>query len=181
MDNHSLEVRFFSAIQALAMASQSPRAITKSIQELPESVGAADAIHQAVMDGLPMDRLRTIVKSSQGDSRRGRAISGRILDWMEEGRPAPEGERPIAKAASDVPGVGTLPDGFLKWQLGTDAYSTATRQGLMEEPRYDTESSQATDIPHKGNAFKLPGKEIAMPGTDEPKKKKVNPKTDLVD
>jgi hypothetical protein len=180
MDTQSLEVRFLAAIKALAYASQSPRAVAKALHDLPGATEAAQAVQDALVDGLSMDRLRTIVKASQGDSRRGRAIATSILAWMEEGRPAPE--RPVAKAASDVPGVGNLPDGFLAWQLGTDAYSTATRQGLLEEPRYTTGTSQATDIPRNGaEEFKLPGDALPMPGKDEPKRRKINPKTDLVD
>jgi hypothetical protein len=183
MDSHSLEVRFLSAVQALATASQAPRSVAKAISDLPESTKAAEAIKEAALEGLSMDRLRTIVKCSQGDSRRGRAIATRILEWMDEGRPAPE--RPVAKATildAETPGkVTELPDGFLRWQLANDAYSMATRQGILEEHGDGGTFSQATDIPHKGNGFKLPGEALPMPGTDEPKPRKVDPKTDLVD
>jgi hypothetical protein len=184
MDTRSLEIRFLAAIRALAMATQTPRTMLKALQDLPESAGAAEAIHGAVMAGMPMDRLRTILKSSQGDSKRGRAMATRLLEWMDDGRPVPESERTILKASildPETPGrVGKMPDGFLNWQEATDAYGQATRQGLLEEGD-DPPFSQGTDVPHKRNGFRLPGKELTLPGHDEPKRRKVDPKTDLVD
>ena len=172
--------------RTLATASQQPRAIVKALADLPESTTASEAIQEAVLGEISMDRIRTLVKASQGDGTRGRAVASRLLDWLEVGRPAFEKLRPIAKATADnplaemTPGQGTLPDGYLKWQLGTDAYSAATRQGLLEEPK-GFAFSQAADIPHKAQARKLPGKALPLPGNDEPKWRKVNPKTDLVD
>jgi hypothetical protein len=185
MDTRTLECRFLAAINALAGATQTPRTALKALQDLPESAGAADAIHEAVLAGMPMDRLRSIMKASQGDSRRGRAMATRLQEWMDEGRPVPESERTILKATvltPETPGmVGKIPDGFMNWQKATDAYGQATRQGLLEEgdnPYF----SQAADIPRNGpKGHPLPGEELPLPGKDEPKRRKIDPKTDLVD
>jgi hypothetical protein len=185
MDTRAAEITFLTAIQSLATASQWTRSLTKSLQELPESAGASEATNAAVMAGVTMDRLRTIVKSSQGDSRRGRLTAAKLLEWMDDGRAAED--RAVVKALptalSDTvdPLIhGKLNDGYLAWQRGTTAYSEGTRQGLLVEPT-GFEHSQATDIPRKGEKHKLPGHEIEMPGTNEPKAKKQTGKHELVD
>lgn len=182
MDTRAQEVRFLATIQALATSAQNPRTITKALQDLPESGAASESVRDAVMAGASMDRLRSIVKSSQGDSRRGRAIATRLLEWMDEGRPAED--RAIAKAnlevAKDALAGGKLNDGYLNWQRGTNAYHEGTSQGILEEPK-GFEHSQSTDIPRKEEKHKLPGNDLPLPGTTNLKYKKPNPKTDLVD
>jgi len=87
-DNRTLENRFLGTVQAMVGIACTSRQFTKALIDLPESAEASEALAEALLGGVPKERLRSIAKACQGDSRRGREMAARLSTWIDAPREA---------------------------------------------------------------------------------------------
>ena len=109
-DTRTLENRFLGTVQAMVGIACTTRQFAKALIDLPESVEASEAMTEALMAGIPKERLRTIAKACQGDSRRGREMAARLSAWIDAPREvakAIEEPAPVVTPAKDQPDTRT--------------------------------------------------------------------------
>jgi len=155
-DTRTLENHFLGTVQAMVAIAYTTRQFTKALTDLPQSTEASDAMTQALLGGVPKERLRTIAKACQGDSRRGRDMASRISEWIDT--------RPIAKAIEEpAPAV-----------IDEPAPDTRTAIKALRE-RYDAEGREVAKAmihPHtrtvNGKIVQVKGYEVARAAAQIP-------------